>query len=295
MNFLTICLNPVIQRTYILHDLQENEVNRCQEYRIDASGKGVNVTRVLTQLHKKAVHLTIAGGHFRDYFLDLCRQDDLTIDWVESGSEIRTCCTLLNTRHNTSTELVEEARPVSSGTDERVRNRYLELLPLSDWIIISGSKAAGFSQDLYPWMVQQAKQRHKKVVLDVRGPDLLSSLAYDPDIIKPNYQEYLMTFFKPSDEPSFERIEKHVLELYHRDIKVVLTHGASKILYTDNHKVNFLTPESIQPVNTIGSGDAFTAGMSAEYSDSGNFTAAVQKGMACATANASHQRPGVIY
>jgi fructose-1-phosphate kinase PfkB-like protein len=48
-------------------------------------------------------------------------------------------------------------------------------------------------------------------------------------------------------------------------------------------------------VNTIGSGDAFTAGMIAEYSDSGNFTAAVQKGMACATANASHQRPGVIY
>ncbi|MBD3376193.1 tagatose-6-phosphate kinase [candidate division KSB1 bacterium] len=295
MNFLTICLNPVIQRTYILDDFKEDEVNRCQEYRIDASGKGVNVTRVLAQLHKKAVHLTIAGGHFRDYFLDLCRQDDLTIDWVESGSEIRTCCTLLNNRRSTSTELVEEARPVRSGTEERVRNRYLELLPLCDWVIISGSKAAGFSQDLYPWMVQQAKQQHKKVVLDVRGPDLSASLPYVPDIIKPNYQEYLMTFFDPSDEPSQDRIKKHMLKLFEQGIRVVLTHGASKILYTDNHKVNFLTPESIQPVNTIGSGDAFTAGMTAEYDDSGNFTTAVQKGMACATANASHQRPGVIY
>jgi fructose-1-phosphate kinase PfkB-like protein len=246
-------------------------------------------------LNKNTVHLTIAGGNFRDYFLDLCKQDALTIEWTESGSEIRTCCTLLNQSLSTSTELVEEAVPVMSGTEDRVRNLYLEVLPKSDWVIISGSKAAGFSQDLYPWMVKQAKDQHKRVILDIRGPDLIASLPHEPEIIKPNYPEYLMTFYDPSDKPSQKRIEKHLLELFEQGIKVVLTQGASQILYTEKHKVNFLTPRPVQPVNTIGSGDAFTAGMAAEYSESENFTAAIRKGMECASANALHLRPGVIY
>ena len=63
--FLTICLNPVLQKTIVLPHLYEDEVNRSREYYFDAAGKGIFVSKVLMQLGEKAVHLTQAGGRFQ--------------------------------------------------------------------------------------------------------------------------------------------------------------------------------------------------------------------------------------
>ena len=72
--FLTVCLNPVMQRTMMFPVLRENEVNRTSRYYTHASGKGVNVTRVLTQLGAGAVHLTHAGGRDRDRFIEFMQR-----------------------------------------------------------------------------------------------------------------------------------------------------------------------------------------------------------------------------
>jgi hypothetical protein len=78
--FLTVCLNPVLQRTLSFPALRIGGVNRTEEHRVDASGKGINVARVLTQLGARATALTTVGGRFADYFLDLTRRDELTVE-----------------------------------------------------------------------------------------------------------------------------------------------------------------------------------------------------------------------
>jgi len=67
--FLTICLNPVLQKTLVLPHLHEDRVNRCREYYFDVAGKGIFVSKVLMQLGEKTVHLTQAGGRFKMPFL----------------------------------------------------------------------------------------------------------------------------------------------------------------------------------------------------------------------------------
>ena len=143
MHFLTVCLNPTLQKTIVLDELHENRVNRSDEYYFDASGKGVNVSRVLTQLGEPVVHLTQADGMYRNQFISLAATDGITVVPVASRSEIRFCYTLLNRHNHTSTEIVEESMPVESNTETRIRQKYRELLPESHTIIISGSKAAG--------------------------------------------------------------------------------------------------------------------------------------------------------
>jgi fructose-1-phosphate kinase PfkB-like protein len=167
--FLTICLNPVLQKTLTLERLERGAVNRLSEHRFDASGKGINVTRVLSQLGEQVVHLTQLGGRLREQFLALAADDNLTVRWCDSGSEIRFCYTLLERQGATTTEVVEEAEPVAPGTEAALDTLFSELLREATWVTFSGSKAAGFAAQLFPRWVAAAKAAGKGVLLDIRG------------------------------------------------------------------------------------------------------------------------------
>jgi fructose-1-phosphate kinase PfkB-like protein len=300
--FLTICLNPVLQKTIVLPSLKENRVNRSREYYFDASGKGVNVSRVLVQSGEKICHLTQAGGRNRDLFLSMLKTAHIPVTWTDSGSEIRCCYTLCNRENHTSTEIVEEAVPVGPGTEEKIRELYAELLPHSHTVIISGTKAAGFSGTLFPDMVKLAKESGKRVVLDYRGDDLRASLAYSPDIIKPNIREFTAAFFPGHEDiPDIARdtivkkIKEKMLSLW-GDFRIhtILTSGSGPVLFVEKGKINTITPPGITPLNTIGCGDAFTAGCARGLHSTGDISLAVQQGIECATKNAMIIRPGYI-
>ena len=156
-DFLVVCLNPTIQKTILLDELNENEVNRSSEYRTDASGKGVNVTRVLSQLGSVAVHLT-QSGYGGDYFLELTSKDNLNLVTAVNTSPIRTCTTLISKKRSTVTEIVEESFPVDKGTEKLILGLYNELLTNTNNIIISGSKAHGFKGTIFPKIVKFAKR-----------------------------------------------------------------------------------------------------------------------------------------
>lgn len=295
MKFLTVCLHPTLQRTCVLDDLQEDKVNRVRSSRVDASGKGINVTRVLHQLGESAVYLTQAGGLFRDYFLDLARQEGLRIEWVESHSEIRTCTTLLNRIAHTSTEIVEEAPPVHTSTEIGIRGRYRDLLPQVEMVILSGSKAPGFSPQLFPWMMACAGNLGKTVLLDIRGPDLLACLEQRPDLVKPNRSEFIETFFPGLSQPHEDRITEQMLKIAQLGTQVILTDGKLPVLATLNGKVQAFPVLPMDPVNTIGSGDAFAAGMASAWLQTRNLSLAIEKGICCARQNAMCLRPGVLH
>jgi len=326
--FLTVCLNPTLQKTLCFPSVISGTVNRTANHRLDVSGKGINVTRVLTQLGEKAVHLTQLGGIMRPLFLSLCENDGLSVEWVESGSQIRFCYTILNEQDGSVTELVEESEPVAVETEKRLMEKYDSLLTDADCLIISGTKAAGFSDTVFPIMVKKAKDNGMRIILDIRGKDLIECLKYEPDIVKPNLYEFASTFTPElikdndltiDDKASKEQIKSAMLETACKyKCRVILTNGSQKILaadcFSDRTPDGFFEAD-IQPVkavNSIGCGDAFTAGLAAALADSwskkqtGSATqtksvsqtfdlnAAINEGIRCGALNAALIKPGVI-
>jgi len=297
--FLTVCLNPTLQKTLRFSSVTLNVVNRAVGHRLDVSGKGINVTRVLTQLGKKAVHLTQLGGRQRPLFLSLCEQDGLSVDWVESGSEIRFCYTMLTENDGAVTELVEESEPVDAGTEEVLLKKFDDLLSLRSQhstphcLIVSGKNAAGFSDIVIPEMVRKAKERGLKIILDIRGCDLINSLKYEPDIIKPNLEEFIATYkIQPTKDLLIDFTQKH-------KCGVILTNGSRNILAASENNFFEINVPAVKAVNSIGCGDAFTAGFAAamfpvEENDGVNFREAITEGIRCGALNAGLLRPGVI-
>ncbi len=300
---LAVCLNPTFQRTFVISHLWENEVLRSSEYYYDVGGKGLNTARILTQLGCSAIHLTHAGGAYKDIYLEENKKQHIDIAWVETESPIRTCYTIINSAAHTTTEIVEEPAAVSPGTEEGVLERFRELLPTVSTVIISGSIAPGYSDDLYPRMVKEAKTAGKCVMLDIRGRLLLDSMPYRPDYINPNFVEFAQTFMpglqlkEHEDDPeTTAAVSKKMLDIYKEYGSVcVLTHGAGPTLFFEHGEIRSMPVKRIVPRNTIGSGDAFTAGFISVIQRGGEIGEAVQKGQECGALNALHIRPGTIY
>jgi 1-phosphofructokinase/tagatose 6-phosphate kinase len=301
-SILSICLNPTIQKTLVFSDFTPDRVNRIVRHRLDASGKGINVSRVLTQLGKKCMHLTQLGGSFRAIFLELCAQDGLSVEWVESYSPIRFCYTLINNKDRSVTELVEEGEQVEAHTGERLIGAFDRLLPDISTMIISGSKAAGFSDFLLSEMVRKAKENAVKVILDIRGNDLLECLPLKPDIIKPNLSEFISTFApelvaedkKPPElKARIQDISRGLVSKY--ETRIILTSGTDAVWYIGNNELQEFPIDRSEPLNTTGSGDAFTAGLASALEDGLSLREAIAEGTRCGKLNAGLIRPGVIF
>jgi 1-phosphofructokinase family hexose kinase len=308
MSFLTVCLNPTLQKTLRFSSIVPGAVNRTEDHRLNASGKGINVTRVLTQLGKKTLHLTQLGGVMRPLFLLLCEQDGLSVEWVESGSEIRFCYTILAENNGNVTELIEESEAVCAGTEQRLLEKFDSILCDTSLdlkcLIVSGTKAAGFSDTLIPVMTRKAKEKGLRVILDVKGKDLIESLRYEPDIVKPNLLEFAETLAPDlimdndliaENDAVKERIKSALMNTAQKyNCRVILTNGSRKILAADMDNFFEVDIQPVKAVNTTGCGDAFTAGLAAALEDGANFRDAIAEGVRCGALNASLVKAGVI-
>jgi len=305
--FLTVCLNPTIQKTLHFSSVIPGTVNRTGIHRLDVSGKGINVTRVLSQLGKKALHLTQLGGDLRSLFLSLCEQDRLNIKWAESKSQIRFCYTIINENDGSVTEYVEESAAVDEGTEERLLKEFDSVLyGAADLkcLIISGTKAAGFSHAVISAMVKKAKDKGLKVILDIKGNDLIESLKYQPDVIKPNLFEFAATFapelIKDNDlinenDAIKEKIKSIILDITQKyQCHIILTNGGKKIIAAEGNNFFEVDVQPFKAVNSTGCGDAFTAGFASVFEDGANFKEAIAEGMRCGILNAGFEKPGVI-
>jgi len=303
VHFVTVCLGPTIQRTLSLPVFQAGAVNRASAVRVDASGKGVNVSRVLAQSGASVVHITHSGGERREWFLQSCIADGFRVHAPQSESPMRSCITVLDTRRAMTTELIEPAEPVAPGTENAVREAYAEALDDAHTVIISGSIAPGYEESIFPDFVRQAKERGIRVIADYRGRSLIDTIPFLPDIIKPNLQEFAATFLSGADRNVDEHADDPELiakvvgemqRLQKGGITPVITRGALPSVHLVSGDAVFTPPERIVPVNTIGCGDAFTAGLALELSESGDLGKAVARGHHYAALNAMSEKPGTI-
>ena len=306
MHILVVCLNPTVQRTFVVENFRVGEVNRAGRHRTDASGKGVNVARVLAQLGARATHLTHSGGRDHPLFRELAEDDGVEIDSVETEIEVRTAYTIVDPAAGVSTELVEEGMEVPPDVEGRVRARVLRHLSVIDGLIITGSKAPGFSSSLYPWIVAEARRQGITVLTDYRGTDLEQSLASGPHFIKPNIAEFLQTFLpervppggvseRGVDEVLAAAVKEEMIRIHREDgVVPIVTRGPRSTFYVEDGAVREDSPIEIEPVNTIGSGDAFAAGFMHRHLEGSPLLEAIRFGHECAAANARVLKPGSL-
>ena len=291
---LAVGLSPAIQKTLIMGEFREGEVNRSENYYIDSAGKCVNVCRVLTQGGMTSSCLTVAGIENREYFETLCRRDSVNISTIETGGRVRICTTIVDLNKNRCTELVvNEPEVITPEEEKAVKRTYLNRL--SDGyraVIISGSKFEGFSDEIIPFIVQTAKEHKCLVVADFRGEDLKNSFiskSIRPDIVKINEEEFFQTFSR------FKQLEEGLIEVsLEYNCAFIISRGSESTIAADKGKIFYVESKIIKAVNPIGCGDSMTAGITQGILEGLSLKESIEKGRDYAAKNTLSIHPGWI-
>ena len=273
---LVVGLSPAWQRTLVFDKFISGKVNRAKHVSETASGKGVNVARVASILGADVRLLTVAGGTRGRLLKAQLRRQGLSARVVSVKSETRICQTLITP--DATTELVEEAGPLSAAEVENVLRAFAVEVVKADFVVLTGTVPGGCGDSFYARLVGEAKRHGVRVLIDAQKAQLLNALRRQPFLVKINRDELAAV--------------PHVRGAQW----TVITDGAKAIHVTDRSRKRPLTiaPPRVEAKNPIGSGDAMMAGIAVGLSRGMSMLNALQLGVACGAANAMTAEPGFV-
>ncbi len=254
----TITLNPALDRTLWINEIKEDVSNRIIREESYAGGKGIDVSKVLTALgvSNRALGF-IAGFAGRQLEAQLIR-DGTQCDFIPVSGETR--INVIIHEMSTGKQIILN----SSGPEVKP----FELIEITDivkgleepeFISIGGSLPPGAHPEIYRKIIETAKLRGAKVVLDVDREALKIGIQGKPDIIKPNIHELSHLVGRKLEKR--DEILEAARELNRRGVGIVLVSmGPRGILLVSDGKVYQAVPPKVEVVNTIGAGDSSVAG-----------------------------------
>lgn len=284
---MILCLGPTpaAQRVMVFRRLTLDAVNRAATTLDGAAGKSVNVAKVLHALGERPLATGFLGGDRGEFVRERLRERGIEQDFVSVPERTRQCVTVIDQAGGTVTELVEESRAVAPEAYAQLAARFERHLPRSRAVVLSGTLTPGGPVDFYRRCGERARAAGVLWVVDAQGPPLLEALAARPGVVKPNRAELAATTGHPlTDEAS---VLAAMRELHARGAeRVVVTAGAAPTLAFDGRMAWRIAPPPIQPLNPIGSGDAFTAALVARLLRGDDLGEACRWGAAAGAANA---------
>jgi tagatose 6-phosphate kinase len=283
---LVVGLSSVWQRTLFFESFHPGEVNRAKRVVETASGKGVNVARVLKALRMKVQVLTVAGGRRGELFQRALKADGVSVRVVPVGGETRVCQTLIG--GGVVTELVEESPVLSASEVKAVMRAFTKELRRAEMVVLSGTVPGGCGDDFYARLARMANAHGVTVAVDTQRAQLMGVVRERPALVKINQTELAVA-------TGMSGVGKGVRELMRLGAeRVVISHGAKAARAFDGRERWQVEPPRVKAVNPVGSGDAMLAGIVAGVARGKTLKEALQFGVACGAANAMTETSGVV-
>lgn len=262
---LTITMNPSIDIAYQLDHFSLDTVNRVSETHKTPGGKGLNVTRVLSQIGDDVLASGLLGGKHGEY-LEKCL-DELSIrhSFMKIADETRNCIAILH--EGKQTEILEKGPVISDETASAFLEKITEFLDKVEIVVISGSLPQGLPNHYYSMIIQLCQEYQVSVILDCSGAALTESLQsmVKPAIIKPNIEELSQLLGHPVAEDISSLKTALSQPLFESIDWVIVSLGANGMFAKHGQHFYRVTIPKITVVNPVGSGDSTVAGLASAY------------------------------
>lgn len=289
---LTLNLNCSLDKIYTVDDLPHGGVARAKTLQNTAGGKGLHIANICAILGEDYVVTGFLGGHTGAMIREILDARHMHHDFVPIAGETRSCINI-GTPDGKQTEVLEQGPEISAAERESFLQKYEKLLAKADIIVGSGSLPQGLELSFYTELIEMARRKKKKFLLDTSGATLKESLAANPFLIKPNQDEIEMLLQKKvSSLADAAESVRHFLDM--GILMPVVSLGKNGAVVGWQGDVYHAMPPVCSVVNAVGSGDAFVAGMAIGLSRELPFTDILRLGSACGAANVLEKESGFV-
>jgi 1-phosphofructokinase len=261
---VTVTPNPSIDRTYRVGALRPGTLHRATAVTAEASGKGVNVSRVLRRLGTPTRAVVTSGGAEGRLLTQLLAAAGLgdTVA-VPVAGPTRVNVTILSAGGE-PTKVNEPGAALSEAEARRLVTMGGAVLSgatraRSAWLAVCGSLPAGTDAALIGELVGVARTAGAPVAVDASGDALRVAVDHKADLVKPNRDELAELAGHPVDTMSAAFAAAR--EVRSRTSGTVLLSLGSDgaLLLTPAGAWHGLAPPIVS-VNPTGAGDALLAG-----------------------------------
>ncbi len=282
----TLSLNSSIDYTFYLARIIYDDINRIEESRVDAGGKGLNVARMLTILGCDCQALAFLGGTNGNTLKALLDVEGVKYRHVDTKGNVRNIFNFFTTGKRSALRFNERG-PEISREEKKAFYRLLDGIRFrkGDILSISGSLPPGMERSTYRQIIQRVRGKGVLTALDADGDVLKEGIMGRPSIIKPNLWE--LERATGTRVTSFDTLERIFGKILEKGISIVLlTLGDKGAVLFSGDKFLYAGPPAVKVQSTIGCGDTFLAGFLSCFSTKQPPEKSLCMAVACGTAKA---------
>lgn len=277
----TVTLNPAIDYNVNISEPIKPGINRTHDETIHFSGKGVNVSVILTRLSVENIATGFIAG-----FTGKAIKNNLALEGVKTNFFEVDGFTRINVKIKGEPETeINGSGPFVDEQSLKELIDYLKTAGKDDVVVLSGSLPKGLASDTYKRIINELNPLSIKTVLDTSGEALKLAISASPFLIKPNLAELSYLLGKKLT------VEKDVID----GAKTLQKFGAQNILVSMG-KIGavlvlkdgtVLREEAMEGyvINSVGAGDSLLAGFIAGIQNN-TPREALKKGVKIGTATA---------
>ena len=275
----TITLNPSIDYYLYPEHLQVGAINRTNNVDYIAAGKGINVSRMLSELSIPSSCIFPAGGFTGTFLVESLKKISL-IDvqpvMIEGTSRIN-----VKIRHEQETDLNAEGPKLSDETQRKLL-KLMDSVQENDYVIISGSIQHGLNEFIVS-LADAVNSHDGRLVLDIPNLPLDDLVACRPYLIKPNLEE--LQSFLQSDLPLKELLPLARQQLLDKGVgSILVSLGKDGACYLNNEETYTITGPVMKPLNTVAAGDSMLSATIGHLANGDDLQTSLKYGVSCGSA-----------
>ncbi|GMU86427.1 MAG: 1-phosphofructokinase [Ignavibacteriales bacterium] len=280
---LTVTANPLLELVYTKDEFEKGGNNRAEEFRWQAGGKGINISRQLAALKTPSVAFLPLGGETGKILRSVLEWEKITIAPVSVKAPVRTASLLQESGNRTS--VFGTNIPLSSTDISACIDKLAKMIVNVEMVSFSGSVPCPEAAEIYIEGIRLAKKHDKICFLDTYGPHLEDCLKEAPTVVHVNSGELLPLY--PEHFANEKETREILNDLYRYGIKQAYITNGGFLFYASNFNFHFVvSPPLLQAKDETGSGDAFLAGIMYGWYNDAVYKDALRLAVALGAANA---------
>jgi 1-phosphofructokinase family hexose kinase len=294
---LTVTLNAAIDRTVAVPSFRQGHRHRAVEASTVAGGKGVNVARSLKLLDRPVIATGLAGGPTGARLMERLAEESILTDFTWIAGESRTNLAVIDPTTGEQTEINERGPDVSGEELDRFLEKLLYLARGARLCVIAGSLPPSVPASFSARMVEELKALGVETIVDTEGEPLIASIRAEPAAVTPNVSEAEGAVgHEFNDREDLLNGLASLVELGAMDAVITRPEGCvASVKGGDDQRHTFeVAAPVVEPIATVGSGDAFLAGFVAARYDGRSPEEGLRFAVACGAESTQHFGAGSI-
>jgi 1-phosphofructokinase family hexose kinase len=293
---LTVTLNAAIDRTVAVPNFRLGRRHRAVETRTVAGGKGINVARALSLLGRPVIATGFAGGPTGTRVLEQLHEESVLTDFTRIAAETRINLAVIDPTSGDQTEINERGPAVSPEEVQRLFERIAYLAGGAKICVLAGSVPPGAGDDLYARLIDDLSRRGVLVVLDAEGEAMLEGVRAGASMVTPNEREAEELVGQEfADHGDLAQGLSELVRLGAKEAAITRPEGCvAAVGEGASRRLLEVHTEPLEPVSTVGSGDAFLAGYVAARYEGRSPEDCLAYGVACGAESTQHFGAGTV-